>query len=113
MSDNLKHLTISEVPGNLTVRHHDAVLASSTRALKVSGEREGAAYYFPASDVYTEHMSALGPGELPDGRHVNFLTITASGGGLQDAAWEISDDTGSQLSGYIGFDPTLVGLTGL
>ncbi|QOG05876.1 DUF427 domain-containing protein [Aureimonas sp. OT7] len=113
MPDTLEHLTISEVPGNLTVRHHDAVLASSERALKVTGEREGAAYYLPRADVYTEHMSPLGPGNLPDGRRVTFLTITASGGGLENAAWEVADDTGGPLSGHIGFDPGLVGLTGL
>lgn len=111
MSETLR---IERAPGAITVKHHDAVIGSSRNALIVHGEREAPVFYLPKEDVYFEQMTEVGAGDLSDGRRANFWSVVGSGGGVESAAWLISDSVGTaaELSGHVGFDPGKLSIEG-
>lgn len=97
------------------VRRHDAVLASTRRALLVYEEGRVPVYYVPKDDVYIEHLVAVEPTgvmgrEPPEG--IGYYSVTASGGGVEQAAWMFKNPKGSlaPLAGHIGFDPDQFGI---
>lgn len=98
------------VSGGITIKHHDAVLASSERALRVHGEGEAPVYYLPKESVYFEQMTEHGAGELAGGQRVHFWSVVASGGGVDRAAWVV--EGAGELAGYVGFDTNKVSIEG-
>ncbi|KAA0970609.1 DUF427 domain-containing protein [Aureimonas fodinaquatilis] len=86
----------------VVVKHHDAVIASSEHALLVHGQRETPIYYLPSADVYFEQMARTDAVE-----DFQYYSVTASGGGVERAAWLVADGCGAtlRLVDYVGFDP--------
>ncbi|WP_185982682.1 DUF427 domain-containing protein [Aureimonas mangrovi] len=107
MSEIGRELRIEPASGGVTIKHHDAVLGSSNRALVVRGEREAPVHYLPKEDVYFEQLQDNGTGTIPNGHAARFWSVVASGGGVQSAAWQLTETNGrtNELSEYIGFDP--------
>ena len=98
----------------VVIRRHDAVIASTTSALLVTGETATPIYYVPRSDVYMEQLTESGDhsGEpRRAGRH--YWSVVASGGGVEDAAWMIASPSGEEaaLADHIGFDPDVFNIT--
>ncbi len=98
----------------IVVKRHDAVIASSRRALIVHGVLEAPVYYVPMEDVYMEHLTPSDEtGEPGDsfGRH--FFSVVASGGGVANAAWiHRNTDAGTaDLRDHLGFDPAIFSVT--
>lgn len=107
MSQSEQSVRVERAVGSVVVKHHDAVIAASKAALVVHGEREAPIYYLPRQDVYFEQMTAAElPGRgAPDDR--SWFSVTASGGGLDHAAWVLRQPEGelAAVEGYVGFDP--------
>lgn len=109
-----KTLRIEREDRSIVVKRHDAVIASSDRALLVHGVLEAPVYYVPRADVYMEHLTAsdgTGSAEGGDGRR--FLSVVASGGGVSDAAWTHDHGNGDRqaLEDHVGFDPAIFNVT--
>lgn len=110
MNPSTREITIDSEPRTVVVKNHDAVLAATKRAVLVHAERETPLYYMPREDVYFEQLSENGLLDRTDGRRARVWSVTGSGGGIENAAWQVEDATGpfEPLAGYIAFDPDLV-----
>lgn len=99
---------------SIVVKRHDAVVASSNRALIVHGVLEAPVYYVPMEDVYMEHLTASDEAQAKGdslGRH--FFSVVASGGGVANAAWVHRDTKADMetLRDHVGFDPAVFSVT--
>jgi uncharacterized protein (DUF427 family) len=95
------------------IMRHDAVIAATKAAILVhSGEVP--IYYVPRSDVYEEQLVETMTGPAPIGTgQARYWSVTASGGGVENAVWMLEDPEGDlkALTGYFGFDPNPFNIT--
>ncbi|UIJ70781.1 DUF427 domain-containing protein [Aurantimonas sp. HBX-1] len=97
----------------VVIQRHDAVIAASRDALLVHGLSETPIYFVPRRDVYTEHLVETGTGPGLGGRDAKFWSVTASGGGLENAVWMFLRPEGAiePLLDHFGFDPNPFNIT--
>jgi uncharacterized protein (DUF427 family) len=99
---------------SIVVKRHDAVIASSNRALIVHGVLEAPVYYVPQEDVYMEHLTESDEAGVPnDDLGRRFFSVVASGGGVANAAWIHGNATAgtNALRDHVGFDPAVFSVT--
>ncbi|WP_281379057.1 DUF427 domain-containing protein [Aurantimonas endophytica] len=106
-------LRIEREPRPVVIRRHDAVMTATRDALLVHGLGETPVYFVPRRDVYTEHLVETGTGPGLGGREMKFWSVTASGGGLENAVWMFLMPEGETepLLDHFGFDPNPFNIT--
>jgi uncharacterized protein (DUF427 family) len=106
-------IRIERDPRTVIIRRHDAVIASTKNGLLVHGLSETPVYYIPRQDVYAEHLTETGARPGPGGVETLFWSVTASGGGVDNAVWMLVKPEGeyAPLAGHLGFDPAPFNIT--
>lgn len=107
-------IDISPLGKPVTVKLHDAVLASSENALSLKEGDYPPVIYIPREDVYLEHMTRTDKTtHCPHKGDAHYFRISAVGEALDNAAWTYEEPQSEvrQIAGFVAFYPDRLSIT--
>lgn len=105
---NSAYIRIEPLNKPVTVKFHDAVVASSENALSLKEGDYPSVIYIPSEDVYFEHLSRTETtSHCPHKGDAVYYRLSAGGEAANDAAWSYETPKADvdRIAGHVAFYP--------
>lgn len=99
-------ITMSPAGGTVVVRAGGAVIAESTRAIRLAEEGHAPVYYIPREDIGMEFLDRSEKrSTCPHKGEASYFHIMAKSGAIEDAAWSYEEPANGMeaIKGMLAF----------